>query len=566
MDNKKYKKIVVGLHIGHDRSTSIIQNGKLIGFLAEERIDRIKHSPSTQLPLNSMYKLLKYLNINLEEVFYFAVSYAFVNIESIIELLKDELMIELNRNDIIVEGISHHLAHAYSTFYTSPFNKSMILVADGAGDIVNDKIEAESLYIADKNKIKLVEQRLQDIPSSYAERKTFYKLPYIIPQDYHKQISLARKYEQITYLLGFKWGQSGKTMGLAPYGNDIIKLDKKFVKDTTIDLTINDILKEIDQLIKDNNSSYTIFIDKNKKHIAKSIQNILEKIVIEYIENLYNIYKIGNLCLAGGLFLNCVLNHKILKNTKIQNIHIIPSSGDDGQSIGAAFYLYKKYFGNIINKKSISPFLGLSYSNTFILETLKEYKMKYEFLTDSELIKEITSLLEKGFVLGLLRGRSEMGPRALGHRSILASPKEYYTREHLNRYVKHRETFRPFAPIVTADEQFKYFDLEAESPYMLYTANIKAKYRVKLGAIAHIDGSSRVEAISKEEDSFLFNLLKEFKNISSFPMLLNTSFNLAGEPIIESPSDAIRTFLKSNIDFLVLENYIIKKDYCNEIS
>jgi len=560
-----YNKIVIGLHVGHDRSVSIVKDGKLIGHLAEERVDRIKHSPSTQLPLNSMYKLLKYLDINLVDVCYFAISYAFVNIENVIELLKEELMLELNRDDIIVDGMSHHLAHAYSTFYTSPFKKSMIIVADGAGDIIDNKIEAESVYIADENGIKLVEQRLQDIPSSYAERKTFYKFPYMIPLDYDKQISIARKYEQITYLLGFKWGQSGKTMGLAPYGKNIIELNKKFVKDTNIDLTMDDVLREIDLIIRNENSSYLIFVNNNKKHIAKSIQDLLETIVIEYINNLYEIYKIENLSLAGGLFLNCVLNHKILKNTKIQNIHIVPASGDDGQSIGAAFYLYKKYFGHIENKERVSPFLGLSYSNNFILDRLNNYRIQYKFLHDNELIKEIIMMLEKGFIFGLLRGRSEMGPRALGHRSILASPKNYYTREHLNRYVKHREIFRPFAPIVTDDEQFEYFDLELESPYMLFTANVKAQYRDKLEAIKHIDGSARVEAISKKNDSFLFDLLKEYKKVSSFPILLNTSFNLAGEPIVESPDDAIKTFLKSNIDFLVLENYILKKDYCEEI-
>ena len=283
MDNK----IVVGLHIGHDRSSSIVKNGKLLGSLAEERVDRIKHSPSTEFPLISMYKLLDFLNLDINSIKYFAITYAFVEIDSIIDTLEDELKSILNRNDISVMGISHHLSHAYSTYFTSPFNKSLIVVADGAGDIVNNKVEAESVYIADKTNIKLVEQRLQDIPSSYAERRTFYNYPYILENDYKKQISLSRKYEQITYLVGFKWGQAGKTMGLAPYGEQIIKLDKVFNKNSNIDLTLDDLLVDIDKKINLENKSYQEYITENKKHLCKTMQLLLEEIVIEYLNNLY---------------------------------------------------------------------------------------------------------------------------------------------------------------------------------------------------------------------------------------------------------------------------------------
>ena len=175
------------------------------------------------------------------------------------------------------------------------------------------------------------------------------------------------------------------------------------------------------------------------------------------------------------MFLNCVLNHKILKRTKFKNLHIIPTCGDDGQSIGAAFYMYNNIFGLKNNKNKISPFLGISYSDDRITEIFSKYNLSYKKLDDKQLINEIITLVGQNFVLGLLRGRSEIGPRALGHRSILANPKDEYIKEHLNRYVKHRETFRPFAPIVTDDEQFEYFDLKADSPYMLFTANVKKK-------------------------------------------------------------------------------------------
>lgn len=562
----KYEKIVIGLHIGHDRSSSVVADGKLIGHLSEERIDRIKHSSGINFPLKSMYKLLTYLKINIKEINCFVITYSFVNIDKVIDSLSQELKEAMNNNNIQVIGMSHHLAHAYSSYYTSSFQDATVIVADGAGDIINnDKLEAESIYVANNNNMSLVYQREQDIPSSYAERRTFYYYPYVLNNDHEKQISVSRKYEQITYLLDFKWGQSGKTMGLAPYGKNLNFSKKDYTDEFGISLTIDDIIDNVDDFINKNNISYNEFKSEFAKDLAKTIQDEIEDIMINFINKTYRKYPSNNLCLAGGLFLNCVMNHKILQQTPYKNIHIVPASGDDGQSIGAAFYGYKKLFGSINNKKQVSPFLGISYRDEEIIEVLENTNYKYKKLSNEKLIEEIVNLINKGFVGGFLRGRSEMGPRALGHRSILANPTLSHMRDHLNRYVKHREVFRPFAPITTEDEQFKYFELEANSPYMLFTASVKKDYKEKLPGIAHVDGTARIEAISKDEDQFLFELLKKFKNVSGFPILLNTSFNLAGEPIVESPKDAIKTFHCSNIDFLILENYIIKKDYCEEI-
>jgi carbamoyltransferase len=323
-----------------------------------------------------------------------------------------------------------------------------------------------------------------------------------------------------------------------------------------------DLLEEIDTDIKLKHTSYDEYKKTYKKDLAKTIQDFIENTIISFIENVYERYPNKNLCLAGGLFLNCVLNHKILEKTKFENVHIVPAATDDGQSIGAAFYLYKKLQLGKINNSNISPFLGLSYSNDEIFHELNRFNFSFKKLSDEQLINETAKLLGHGFVCGMLRGRSEMGPRALGHRSILANPSTREMRDHINRYVKHREVFRPFAPIVKKEQEFKYFDLQATSPYMLFTAKVKSLYRDKLQAIAHVDGSARVQSIDKNEDEFLYGLLSEFEKISGFPILLNTSFNLPGEPIAESPRDALNIFGKLNLDFLVLENYLIVKEYC----
>jgi carbamoyltransferase len=561
-----HKNIVVGMHIGHDRSVSIIADGRLIGFIAEERLDRVKHSSSVKFPLNSLIALLKELNIDINTIKYYAVTYSFVNIANVINSLQDELRNILSNNNIEVFGVSHHLSHAYSSFYTSGFKEATVVVADGAGDITDGcSLESETVYLASSNGIVEVYKRTQHIPSSYSERKSFFNYEYIPDCDRKKQISLARKYEQLTYFLDFKWGQAGKTMGLAPYGKNFIKTNKKYNSGLNIDLTMIDLLEEIDLDIKNKKATYDEYKKSYRKDLANSVQNMIEKITLEFIENVYKIFPNESLCLAGGLFLNCVLNHKILEKTSFSNVHIVPASGDDGQSIGAAFYIYEKLKLGVIDNSKISAFLGLSYSNDEILFAISKFNFSYKILADNELIVEIAELIKHNFVGGVLRGRSEMGPRALGHRSIIANPSSYTMRDHINRYVKHREVFRPFAPMVKSDCEFDIFNLKASSPYMLFSTKVKTSYRKKLKAISHIDGSARVQSICESSDIFLYNLLIEIENKIGLPVLLNTSFNLPNEPIVESPQDALNVFSKSNLDFLVLENYLIIRDYCHKI-
>jgi carbamoyltransferase len=555
----KNAKIIIGIHVGHDRSVSAVKNEELIGHLAEERVDRIKHSPSVDFPKKALYSLLAYLRIDFHDVHTFVITYAFVHIDRIIENLAEEFRQEFNLPEANIIGVSHHLAHAYSAFYTSPFNEALILIADGAGDLTSsEKLESETAYISCKNKISLLWQRTQDIPSSYAERRNFYHPDYILDKDKNKQISIARKYEQITYTIGFQWGQNGKTMGLAPFGESISTIPKrKFNNDEVVDIRVKDLIYDFKSKSEAENISYQKFSLKYRDNIAATGQLAVEEAVMDILRILSCKTKIRNLCLAGGLFLNCVMNHKISENTDFKNIHICPAAGDDGQSIGAAFYGYYKNSRQTQRKKySFTPYLGISYENEEVKVLLRNLGYKYHLVTK----ETIADLLSTGMIGGFLRGRSEAGPRALGNRSILAAPFASETMEHLNRYVKQREIFRPFAPIVTAEEQFTYFDLAHRSPYMLFCAPIKEEYRSRLKAISHVDSSARVQAVDHTQAPFIHSLLVEMGKQTGFPILLNTSFNGKGEPIVETPRDALSTFERTNLDFLVIEDFLILPD------
>ena len=271
-------------------------------------------------------------------------------------------------------------------------------------------------------------------------------------------------------------------------------------------------------------------------------------------------YKCDNLCLAGGIFLNCLANHKILCECNFKNVFIIPSAGDDGQALGSAYFAYMELFGYESRFEIQLPYVGLSYTNNEIESSICDKNISYNKYSDEELVKIVAQQICENKIVGIHRGKTELGPRALCHRSILANPTNSDMKDILNSRVKHREEFRPFAPTVAEEDQFEYFDLQATSEYMLLAATVKEQYRDKLPSITHVDNTARIQAVSKETDPFIHELLLELKKRTGVSVVLNTSFNVAGEPIVESPRDALNTFLKTNIDVLVIENYLIVKN------
>lgn len=555
------KPLAVGFHIGHDRSVSVVQDGILVAHLAQERVDRIKHSSSISFPRQALFSILDYLGAEIGDIGTFGITYGFVQIDRILLGLAEDLRAEFGLGDVPIHGVGHHLAHAYSAFYTSPFEDAVVFVADGAGDLSEDeRIEAETAYVGSRSGLAPLWRRLQDIPSSYADRRTFHRLDYIPLRDRNKQISIARKYEQFTYSLDFSWGQCGKTMGLASYGNPIITLpERSRDPNSGFDLRIVDLVEELEVRRQISGLPFGAYVRQERENLAATAQAAIEKVALAMIEHLYHLHPVQNICLAGGLFLNCVLNHKILEKTPFQHLHIVPPAGDDGQSIGAALLAYERTFGALRRTSAVTAYLGPAYSRARILSDLEATAMRYEWLNDDALAETMAELLAIGKVGGLLRGRSEAGPRALGHRSILAAPHMATMRDHLNRYVKHREPFRPFAPMVTWERQYDYFALRTPSPFMLLSTHVREQYRASLPAITHTDGSARVQAVARESEPFLHHLLGAVERRIGHPVLLNTSFNTAGEPIVETPRDAISAFLRSNLDFLVLENALVIK-------
>lgn len=549
--------------MGHDRSVSVVCDGELLGSLAAERVDRKKHSISSKVPFETIDTLLSYLCIDIYTIKYVGITYAAVNINNLSQLYADQLQEHYPNWNFKIIPVSHHLAHAASSYYTSCFDKALVFIADGGGDLVDGCEEAESLYIATRqNGLQLLEQRLQTNAIHTLSREQFHLYPYMNEIYKTEQISIAKKYEQITYILGFGWNQSGKTMGLASYGKELFPVKVPEISSLQYDLTAEFLIKEIYQLYLSSGSSYQSYIAKNRKHIAKTLQTYTETLVINIIGYLLQKYHIYHICLAGGLFLNCLLNHKLLEKYPEIIIHICPAAGDDGQSIGAAYIAYQYFIDKKLKKinNCSLPYLGISYSNEQIKDALERKYLSFKYYKNrDDLCKIIATEIYNNKIIGFFTGRSEVGPRALCHRSLLANATWSGMKDHLNEKVKHRENFRPFAPVVMEEFEQQYFKIKQSSPYMLLAPTVVTEYASQIPAVVHVDQTARVQSVNKKTNPFIYQVIKSFYELSGVPVLLNTSFNDNGEPIVETPQDAIITFLSTEIDVLVLENYLIYK-------
>jgi len=553
------KKTSLGIHIGHDRGASLVIDGELVGSIAQERLDRIKHSRSIEIPYDSIDRLLNYNNISIEDINCIGFSGDAMEAEWVLLKIKDDFINHYDIEGIPFYAVSHHDSHAFAAYCMSGYDEALVLIADGGGDYVNDMAESESLYVANKKDIIPIDKRLQNATIKRMSNESNYLFEYMPKTVRKQQISVARKYEQITYMLGFGWGQAGKTMGLASYGKSLIDYSKTDVSGLDIDLKYEDILKNIFVLQQLSGKSYTEYISENAANIAQTVQDYTEHIIIEIVDSLVKEYKINNLCLGGGLFLNCLLNHKILEKCNINNIFILPSTGDDGQSIGNAFYAYKMYFDQIQSKKLINPYLGLDYTKELIESELCAFNLEYQTFPDNVLAKKIAEAILNDKIVALHRGKTEIGPRALCHRSILANATNPDMKDIINNRIKHREPFRPFAPVVTIEKAFDIFNLKQESPFMLLAPTVKEDYKTLLPSITHVDGSARVQTVDKAVEPFIHSVLKEFEAIKGVPVIINTSFNIAGQPIVEAPSDAIQTFINNDMDILVIGNCWVEK-------
>ena len=583
----------------HDSAACLLLNGEIKSAVQEERFTRIKHDSS--FPTKSIEYILRTNNISLNDidviVFY---EKPFLKFERLIEtyvktapfgfqsfcasmpiwlreklfqkkLIFDQLKkIDIKFNNINkVKFCEHHLSHAASAFFPSPFTDSAILTLDGVGEWTTT-----SLGLGENNKIKL----LKEI-------------------NYPHSIGLL--YSAFTYYLGFKVnGGEYKLMGLAPYGEPIYK---KKIYDNLIEVKddgsfhLNMKFFDYSTKLKMTNKNFdNLFNEKPRKpeseitqfhmDIASSIQNVTEEIIIKICRYLKKETSSKYLTLAGGVALNCVANGRIAKEKIFDKLWIQPAAGDAGGALGAAlayWHIKLEKERKVIEKKDSmkSSLLGPKFSNQKIKEKLDKFGAKYHEFNDEKIIDLVSDDLISGKAIGWFQGSMEFGPRALGSRSIIADPRNDETQKNLNLKIKFRESFRPFAPIVLDDYLKDYFDIDEESPYMLIVGKLLESKRLNYAenqnsnginklkirrsdvpAITHVDYSARIQSVKKEDQPKLYSLLKSFYNKTDCPILVNTSFNIRGEPIVNSVNDAFRCFMTTNLDILIVENFYLKKE------
>ncbi len=583
----------------HDSAAAVIENGKIIAAAQEERFSRIKHDKD--YPYNAIEFVLKFSDTKLSEIDYVVFfEKPFLKFERLLEtyvanaprgflqfsksmpvwlrdkLFQKKMLFNLLRqhdnefnNSKKIFFSEHHLSHAASAFYPSPFEEAIILTADGVGEWATTTIA-----IGKKKDLKIL-------------------------KEIHFPHSLGLLYSAFTYYTGFKVNSGEyKLMGLAPYGEpkyvDLIINNLVHVKDDGSFRLNQDYFNYATGFTMTNKNFHNLFGQKPRDSrkeeitqfhmdIASSIQNVTEDIMIKICKSLKNEFGIPNLCLAGGVALNCVANGKILKEKIFNKIWIQPAAGDAGCSLGAALALWHVELNNEreISKddKMLGSYLGPSYSNDQIIKILKSIGANFEVLNDEELLENTVENLIKGNVIGWFQGRMEFGPRALGARSILGDPRSETMQKNLNLKVKYRESFRPFAPSVLNEEASNWFEIENDSPYMMLVGEIKKEKQYKMTkeekqlfgieklnvkrseipAVTHVDYSARIQTVHRHTNQKYYDLIHKFKQKTNCPVLINTSFNVRGEPIVNTPQEAFNCFMGTEMDNLVIGNCYLKK-------
>ena len=442
----------------------------------------------------------------------------------------------------------HHMSHAAYAFYTSPFKESAVLSIDGVGEWTTT-----SFGTAQDNSIKLTD-------------------------DIRWPHSVGLFYSAFTYFLGFKVNEGEyKLMGLSSYGKpkyyDLILKELIDVKDDgSIHLNMKYFAFTYDKVMTNDKFSELFGVSPRKKNekteqihfdIGASAQKVLEDVVLKMANHIHKKTQMKNLCFGGGVALNGVANYNLIKNGPFENIHIPPSPGDGGSAVGCAQYLY---YIHKKNKRTVEQdseriknnvYVGPSFSNDVIKSFLEENNVDYEYLQREQLLQNTAKLISDGSIVGWYQGKMEWGPRALGNRSILADPRDAKMKDILNEKIKHRESFRPFAPSILEEYVFEYFDIDITSPYMLLVAPVKKPE--KIPAVTHVDGTGRLQTVSKQSNPLYYDLINEFYKITNIPVIINTSMNVMGEPIVNTPEQAYNMIKKTDMDYIVMGNHLVSK-------
>lgn len=583
----------------HDSAAALIIDGDIVSAIQEERLTRKKQD--SNFPINAINECLSIANINVDDldivVFYDKpllkferiletyLAFSPLGIKSFIKAIPLWLKKKLWIKDLIAKELGftkeilfteHHESHAASAFFPSPYQESAFLTIDGVGEWATT-----SYGVGKDNEIDII-------------------------GEIHFPHSLGLLYSAFTYYTGFKVNSGEyKVMGLAPYGKPIYKdliLEKLIdVKDDGSFRMNLDYFDYCAGLTMTNDKFSKLFgapprkpesnLTQNEMDLARSIQDVTEEIMLKMANHIHNITGQKYLCLAGGVALNCVGNGRILRESPFQDIWIQPAAGDAGGSLGAALLIWYQHLNN---ERKVSDtfdlqkgsYLGPKYDNDVIRKFLDEIDAKYIELEDKDIPDRVADLIKSDNVVGWFQGRMEFGPRALGARSILGNPKSPKMQEIMNKKIKFRESFRPFAPSVIEDDISTYFELDRPSPYMLLVAPVTKSMRLennesdndlfgleklyvqrsKIPAVTHVDYSARIQSVSKKTNKLYYELLSSLKNKDGDGLVINTSFNVRGEPIICTPNDAYTCFMRTNMDYLVLGNFLLNKNDQNEFT
>ena len=583
----------------HDSAVALIENGEIIYASQEERFSRIKHD--SNFPNKALKNLLDTCKLDLVDIDYVVFfEKPFLKFERLIETyldfaprglkqflfsmpiwLKEKLFMKKE----IIENLKkfttkfdeknfffseHHLSHAASAFFPSPFKKALIFTADGVGEWATT-----SVAVGEMNSIK-------------------------IEKEINYPNSLGLLYSAFTYYVGFKVNSGEyKLMGLAPYGKPIysdliekklidikedgsFRLDQSYFDYSTGFKMTNE---KFSKLFKKEARKPETRIQKFHMDIAASIQKVTEKIILKILKSLKQEFNLDNLCLAGGVALNCVANGLIQREKIFKNIWIQPAAGDAGGSIGSALALWHIHFkkNRVLTKndKMSGSYLGPSYDLNSIKSYLEKIGANFKILEKRKMLRTVAKMISEGKAIGWFQGKMEFGPRALGSRSILADPRNKLMQKQLNLKIKFRESFRPFAPSILEEESKNWFNLDCKSPYMLVVSDVKKNKLVEIKSnlnslstinqirsivpsITHVDNSARIQTVSRNTNPIFYELISEFYKVTQTPILINTSFNIRGEPIVCSPQDAFKCFMGTNLDVLVIENCVLEKNKQNK--
>lgn len=558
---------ILGLnYFFHDSTACLLVDGRMAAVIEEERLTRNKHTGA--FPEKAIQRCLTMCNLKPSDIDAVAVSikptkdwfaktiYGLSHITNARPFLNHEVVRAHYKQRSLwdwyrklwpkagpkVHFVPHHESHAAGSFLVSPYESAAILSLDGSGEWATS-----FLGMGQGNNVTCFQQ-------SYFP------------------MSLGSIYEAATEFCGFKPNyDEGKTMGLAPFGDpkpfqkivsDIVKVDEN----GSIKIDLSYFNYQFWGYQRCNQKFHDTFGQPRKgkdfadhhHNVAAAFQHVLEERALELCAILRKKTPCRHLIISGGVALNSVMNGRIVRESGFEDIYVMPAAGDNGTAIGAAYYVYHAVHGHARTEVHDDPYLGTAYSDDEIGKLIRECKLAA--VKHDDITGEAARLLAEGKIIGWFQGRMEIGPRALGNRSILANPTLPHMKDKINAEVKHREAYRPFAPSAIAEKQSVYFDSIGESPFMLKVCPVRPEMRDKLPAITHVDGSARLQTVSKSINPVYHDLIRKFGEKSGVPVLLNTSFNIMGEPIVESPINAIRCFFSTGLDALALGSYLIRKN------